>query len=40
LREFLAEKRRFDPHERLVSPWYFHQRSLLERDACEVRWAN
>ena len=40
LGEFLAEKRRFDPHERLVSPWYFHQRSLLERQACEVRWAN
>jgi len=40
LREFLAEKRRFDPHERLVNPWYFHQRSLLEREPCEVRWAN
>jgi FAD/FMN-containing dehydrogenase len=40
LREFLAEKRRFDPHERLVNTWYLHQRSLLERKPCEVRWAN
>jgi hypothetical protein len=40
LGEFLAEKRRFDPHERLVNPWYFRQRGLLERKACEVRWAN
>jgi hypothetical protein len=40
LGEFLTEKRRFDPHERLVNPWYFHQRGLLERKTCEVRWAN
>jgi FAD/FMN-containing dehydrogenase len=40
LREFLAAKRRFDPHERFVNAWYFHQRNLLERNACEVRWAN
>lgn len=38
LRGFLADKRRLDPAERLVTPWYRHYRSLLARDACEVRW--
>lgn len=37
---FLAEKRRFDPHERLVNGWYLHQRGLIDRENCEVRWAN
>jgi len=40
LKTFLAEKRRFDPQERLVNDWYFHQRALLGRESCEVRFAN
>jgi hypothetical protein len=40
LRGFLAEKRRLDPAERLHNAWYRHHRSLLAREACEVRWAN
>src|SRR5947207_2679688 len=40
LKSFLAEKRRFDPHERLVNGWYLHQRALLTRPNCEVRWAS
>jgi len=40
LEEFIAHKRRFDPNERLVNAWYLHQRSLLARQACEVRFAN
>ncbi|HZQ74947.1 MAG TPA: FAD-binding protein [Burkholderiales bacterium] len=35
---FLAEKRRFDPAERLSTPWFRHHRSLLARQECEVRW--
>jgi FAD/FMN-containing dehydrogenase len=38
LPEFLAEKRRVDPSEKLVNGWYRHYRSLLSRDACETRW--
>ena len=40
LADFIAHKRRFDPHERLVNDWYLHQRSLLARERCEVRWAS
>ncbi|HYL90225.1 MAG TPA: FAD-binding protein [Burkholderiales bacterium] len=40
LKTFLAEKRRFDPEERLVNAWYVHQRDLLNRKPCEVRWAS
>jgi FAD/FMN-containing dehydrogenase len=40
LADFIAHKRRFDPHERLVNDWYLHQRSLLARELCEVRWAS
>jgi hypothetical protein len=40
LRKFLAEKKRLDPSEKLVNPWYRHHRSLLWREPCEVRWAN
>lgn len=40
LKAFLAAKRRFDPNERVVNAWYVHQRSLLSRQACEVRWSN
>jgi len=39
LRAFLAEKRRLDPGERLTNPWYRHHRSLLSRQACDVRWS-
>jgi FAD/FMN-containing dehydrogenase len=35
---FLAEQRRIDPHERWVNGWLRHQRSLLTREPCEVRW--
>ena len=40
LKSFLAQKRRFDPHERLVNGWYVHQRNLFGREECEVRWEN
>jgi FAD/FMN-containing dehydrogenase len=40
LGDFIAHKRRFDPYERLVNDWYLHQRNLLAREVCEVRWAN
>jgi FAD/FMN-containing dehydrogenase len=40
LKDFLAAKRRFDPNERLANDWYRRQRGLLEREPCEVRWAN
>ena len=35
---FLAEQRRIDPRGRWVTPWLRHQRSLLQRQGCEVRW--
>jgi FAD/FMN-containing dehydrogenase len=35
---FLAEQRRIDPHERWENGWLRHQRSLLTREPCEVRW--
>jgi len=38
LPEFLAEKRRIDPSEKLVNGWYLHHRSLFSRGACESRW--
>jgi FAD/FMN-containing dehydrogenase len=38
LPEFLAEKRRIDPSEKLVNGWYLHHRSLFSRGACETRW--
>jgi FAD/FMN-containing dehydrogenase len=40
LRSFLAQKRRFDPHERLVNAWYLRQREVLHGKPCEVRFAN
>jgi FAD/FMN-containing dehydrogenase len=40
LEEFIAHKRRFDPNERLVNAWYLHQRRLLAREVCDVRFAN
>jgi FAD/FMN-containing dehydrogenase len=38
LKTLLAEKRRFDPDEKLSSAWYRHHRSLLGRENCSVRW--
>lgn len=38
LRGLLAEKRRFDPADRLVTPWYRYHRRLLSRPGCESRW--
>jgi hypothetical protein len=40
LKSFLAEKRRFDPHERVVNAWYMHQRDLLRRESVDVRWSH
>jgi hypothetical protein len=40
LKRFLAEKRRFDPSDKLANAWYWHHRGLLGREPCEVRWAN
>jgi hypothetical protein len=40
LKSFLAEKRRFDPYERVVNSWYLHQRDMLRRESCEVRWSH
>jgi hypothetical protein len=39
LSAFLAQKRRFDPAERIVNPWYRHYCSLLGRESCDVRWS-
>lgn len=38
LAEFLVEQRRIDPHGRWGNAWLRHYRSLLGREACEVRW--
>lgn len=38
LASFFAEQRRIDPHGRWATPWLRHQRSLLQRQDCEVRW--
>ena len=35
---FLAEQHRIDPHERWTNGWLRHQRSVLTREPCEVRW--
>ena len=40
LRNFLAEKRRVDPTEKLTNAWYRHYRNLFARRACEVRFAS
>lgn len=39
LREFLAEKRRIDPAERLTNAWYTRYRGLLHAEKLEVRWS-
>jgi len=36
---FLAEKRRLDPAERALSPWYRGVRRAWRAEACNVRWA-
>ncbi|MGH8707463.1 MAG: FAD-binding protein [Burkholderiales bacterium] len=36
---FLAEKRRLDPAERALSPWYRGVRRAWRAEACRVRWA-
>jgi hypothetical protein len=38
LPEFLAEKRRVDPGERIVNPWYRHYRRLFSAQKCALRW--
>jgi FAD/FMN-containing dehydrogenase len=40
LKTVLAEKRRFDPAEKLTNAWYRHYSSLLIRESCDVRWSN
>jgi len=40
LGRFLEQKRRFDPDERCVNPWYLRQKNLLAGKACDVRWAS
>jgi hypothetical protein len=35
----MAEKRRFDPAERVLTPWYTGVRRLWHAGTCEVRWA-
>lgn len=40
LPKFLAEKRRLDPCERIVNPWYLHYRRLFSGQSCAVRWAS
>jgi hypothetical protein len=36
---FLTEQRRLDPRGAMENAWLRHQRSLLERRSCEVRWS-
>lgn len=38
LPDFLAEKRRGDPGERLQNAWYRDASARLRGGACEVRW--
>jgi len=38
LKDFLAEKRRFDPSGKLDNAWFRHHVSLLGREACVSRW--
>jgi len=40
LRAFLAQKRLFDPAERIVNPWYLHYRKLFGQEPCAVRWSH
>jgi len=36
---FLAEKRRYDPHERLENEWYRHHCALLRNEGSQMRWS-
>ena len=38
LRDFLAEKRRIDPAERLTNAWYTRYRAMLYGESVAVRW--
>jgi hypothetical protein len=38
LKDFLAEKRRIDPAERLTNAWYSRYRALLFAESVPVRW--
>ena len=40
LAQFLAEKRRIDPCDRIVNPWYVHYRRLFNGQSCAVRFAS
>lgn len=40
LAQFLAEKRRLDPCERIVNPWYLHYRGLFSGRGCAVRFSS
>jgi len=40
LPRFLAEKRRIDPHERFVNPWYRHYRRLFGAERVPVRFGS
>jgi len=40
LKAFLAQKRLFDPAERIVNPWYRHYRNLFGQESCAVRWSH
>lgn len=37
---FLAEKRRYDPADRLQNPWYRSVTALLRNTPCESRWGD
>lgn len=39
LNDFLAEKRRADPSERLQNAWYRTARAILRGERCESRWS-
>jgi hypothetical protein len=39
LKEFLAEKRRVDPAERITSDWYTRYRGLMLAEKVDVRWS-
>lgn len=39
LGSFLAEKRRYDPAERVADAWYRAVRDLWRREPCAVRWS-
>ncbi len=39
LGEFLVEKRRYDPFERLQNEWYRHHCALLRNGPCPPRWS-